>query len=570
MLYDATRQLEARGFTIFTPKNSAPYQVKAIGTLIRISQFPFTTWATLAGVTLDSGIGMVHMETCVKGATQNSDGSITTFESYPVLMIQTGVLRAVMWDGTTVTTLNPITGGTPIGTWMKWVGDRLWLISGNQVYSSNLLAPDQFLNDGSTLAGAGYFTLPGLGTGLGVTADQNSLIAFTDDTTSAFQSGILDRSTWLSTSDFQKVILLGIGCIAGRTIVSQWGMLWWLSQGGLIGLDDALTAFRSSRIHYSDGEMARSRINFSNDMSAACAGAFENFLMISVPSGDAYNAHTWVMDQGIMSQINSEAPAAWASCWTGTFPVQWVTKMINGKLRCFHFSRGRIPQQSTNGPVSDVWESFSRLRKDVTYNINGTRSLLEIAWSTEFKYLSNDSRFKLFDFFEVMLVQIARTVTISGSYAPRHGGYKEVLTVTLQSDVDNMGLGETLLTTTSIAQRVMQTRRVRSRSDTARLTDSDNTIEDVYTRNKDRGFFILLSGTGECAIHSLTLYTTIAADQLDGRIEVNEATLQYVLSSGGGTTTTGSPAVPTVSVLPQSAVPFVFIPRSPELTYSSL
>lgn len=564
MLYDSTRADEARGFTIFQPKGSVDFMVKAIGTTIRISPYPFTSWSTLAGITLDPLNGPVYFETCVKGARTESDGSLTILDAFPVLMIQTGLTRAFMWDGTNVTILDPMVGA-PIGTWMKWTGDRLWLISGNKVFASNLLAPDQFLNDGSTLAGAGYFTLPGEGTGIGVTPDQNSLLAFTNETTSAFQSAILDRSLWLMTPGFQRVILPNIGCVAGRTVVSQWGMLWWLAQGGLVGLDDALTSFRSSRIHFRDAEMSRSKANISSDISGACAGAFENFLVLSVPSGDTYNAHTWVMDQGIIEGINSEAPPAWASCWTGTFPVQWVTKVIKGVPRCFHFSRGRYTTTGSNAPISDVWESFLTLQKDITYNISGTRALKNISWSMETKFLSEDGLYKRFGWVEIMLVELAHLVNVACSYSTRHGGYKQVLSKQIVADVDNVaGAAVTL------SSRLKQTRRVRSLQDVAMSSDATSNVEDINTRNKDKGFFIMVSGTGEASVENITLYAYTDADQLTGRSEVDETTLRYVSPGGAGVITNLPFQIPTIAISPTSGVPQTISPRTVEVQYSSL
>ncbi len=573
--YDAIeRFVEARGFTIFKPKGKSAFMVKAAGTAIRISQYPFTTWSTLSGVTLDPWDGPVYFETGVKGLNTEDDGTLTVVESRPVLIIQTGVTGAWIWDGDVVTRPNAATGGTPVGTWMKWIGDRLWLAAGNKLFASNLLAPDQFLNDGSQLAGAGFFSFPDDITGMGVTPDQNSLLVFTDETTSAVQANILDRSTWLSTPDFKKIILPNIGCVAGLTIVSQWGMLWWLSQGGFIGLDDALTSFRSSRIHYTDGEMSRSKANMSDDISRACAGAFENFIMLSVPSGDLYNSHTWIFDQGIIQGANAESPSAWASCWIGTFPVQWATKMIHGKQRCFHLSRGHFSLQADNEPCSDLFESFTSLRKDISRTIFGVQQVKEIAWQTETKFLSEDARFKEFAFIEANLIEIAREATVDLAYASRHSGYKNVMSKEIVADVDNIGPE----TQVDFNSRIKQTRRVRSVGDVARIADNDPVnedgekvaIEDPNTRNKDRGFFVLISGQGEAAIENITLACLSAGDAIQGRVEADETTLRYVNPDGSGLISEDPPQDPTFDQLPQTTVPLIISPRNVEMTYSTL
>ncbi len=564
MRYDATRAFEARGLTTFTPSGQPTYLVKALGTIIRVSAYPFTTWTTLSGITLDPLLGPVYFETGVKGLNTDNFGNLIVLDAKPVLIIQTGETRAWIWDGSVVTSEDPGNSGTPIGTWMKWVGSRLWVAVGNKLYASNLLAPDQFTNDGSTLIGAGYFSFPSDITGLAVTPDQNTLLVFTDETTSAIQANIEDRDTWLTTAGFQREIFQTIGCVAGRTIVTQWGMVWWMSQGGLVGLDDALTTFQSSRIHYRDVEMSRSKSNIS-DISGACSGAYENFLVVSVPSGDTFNSHTWVMDQGVIESIEAQSPRAWSSIWTGTFPVQWVTKMVQGKPRCFCLSRGHYPGDATNTPYADVWEAFTSLRKDITYSSGGSQSLRDISWSLESRFLSENSLFKKFGYIELMFVELAYTTQIYTSFASRHSGFLQVLAKQLVSDVANFTGDPVTLTS-----RVRETRRLRSEGNTSLLSDPDPYIEDKYARNKDRGFFVLVSGTGEMALEAIILAANMDEAETVGRVEADETTLRYVQADGFGAITNSSPEQPTIGALPQSSFIRPISSRTVELSYSSL
>src|SRR4029077_20894266 len=103
------------------------------------------------------------------------------------------------------------------------------------------------------------------------------------------------------------------------------------------------------RLHYSDYGMARSKANLFQDLSQICAGSFENFLFFSVPSGDRFNAQTWMMDETTIeapsSQQQSSGSSTWASVWKGIRPVEWVTQVINGVNRCFALSRDYSPSR---------------------------------------------------------------------------------------------------------------------------------------------------------------------------------------------------------------------------------
>lgn len=570
-LPDSTlRTTEPRGFTIFTPSDGVPIMVKAVGINIRYSKGPsFSTWTTLGGITLDGLNGPVYFETVVKGARTNSDGSLTIFDPRPYLVIQTGVSRAYMWDGSALTQMEPAKNETPIGTWMKWVGSRLWVAYGNKLVASNLLEPDNFTNDGSDLSGAGYFTFPEPITGLGMTPDQNTLLVFTASTTSSIQANILDRSLWSTTPAFQKIILPEIGCVAGRTIVNQYGMVWWLSEGGLIGLNDALLAFRSSRIHYQDQEMSRSKSNLSNNLSGACAGAYENFLVVSVPSGSLYNAHTWVMDQGILDSVETQSPPAWASCWTGTNPVQWITSFVNGRSRCFHMSRGQFLDQSDNSPVSDIFESFTPLRKDISYDGDDVRTVRDITSSVETKYMSfSDGGYHAWKYAEFMMVELARNVHVDGFYASRHSNYKQVLNKDIVATVDTFD-GVTNLET--IDTRLRQTRRIRTTDDESMDSDDDPLVEDnVRTRNKDLGFFLFIEWTGEAGIESIILCGSPTGDNQGGSVEEDEGTQRYILPEGMGAITTDSPVDPSLVTSPISGNVTPVTPRSSDSDYNTL
>ncbi len=501
----ARDELEPRGLNVFWPRGVLRQQiVKVVGDQVRAAPaMPYTDprlWRSLAEI--DKGTAPVYFANCIKG----TDKGVVLPESYPIMIMQTGVSAPYMWDGTTFRALGPTE--TPSGTICKWFGSRLWTAQGSKLFASDLLDPIAH-TESDTLTGGGYLQFNGQITGLASTSDNQNLIVFTSDQTSAIQGSILDRSLWGSTIGFQTVVLEGIGCVAPFSIVNQYGMLWWMSQHGLVGLDEALHAYRSSRLHYKDGNMARSRGNFSEDVSGIAAGAYENFIVVSVPSGDLWNAHTWVMDQSPIDDINVASEPIWASCWTGIRPMQWITATIDGNPRIFALSRDYKTTGYAADWTTDVWEAFTVNKFDMSPVITPTSIFPDVAprsieCSIETKLISPpQGGFATYGYAEVMTSGLSGKIHFEASYASSHSSYKKVLSKDVISTTDTLRFNENI--PSFINARLPQTRRLKTDSDEAQLSDGNDFVEDVYTRNKDRGFSMLVKWTGIATIWSIIL-----------------------------------------------------------------
>jgi hypothetical protein len=558
-----------RGLTAFKPKGSTdPILVKAVGTRLVISRYPYTSWSILYS-TLDNMEGPVWFETCVKGATTLSDGTLTVIDPYPVLMVSTGVSKTLMWDGTTVTALDPTNDETPVCTHMQWMGNRLWIAKGSQVWASNILEPDKF-TEIQGIAGGGALTFPADITGMGGTASLKSLLVFTDSTTSSVQAQILARESWGDTPDFQKVIFPDIGCIAHRSIINQYGMTWWYAAGGLMNLDEAETSYRSSKLHFKDELMARSKTNMFEDRSGIASGSFGNFMMVSTPSGDIWNAHTWVMDESVIDTPEGSTTSGWASCWTGTRPVQWVSTVVRGQPRVFFLSN----DEWTATPLSifhrsNVYEAFCARRKDWSVDDTNTVGWKNIDCSVETKYLSPSTAYSAFDFVELMVSELSGEIDLEVSYASRHGGYKTVLGKHIVATTDSLNQTLTVLPD-DLSFNMKQRRRVRTYANEARLADDDAGVEDAdHTRNVDKGFTILVAWEGELALENLIVNTNPVTDSPTGKFEVDEEDDRYVKSDGTNFILSTEPVTSTLVGGRTSSAVGSCAPRCPEFPYKS-
>lgn len=515
-----------RGMAGFQPNNKDPQLVSSIGGIHYYLKYPFTgAWIQLPLLwSSDPSDSTVMFETAMKGAITNADGTLSVLPNpYPVLMIQSGIGNPLYWTGTTFAQLDPSSNQTPIGTWMKWIGNRLWVATGNKLRVSNILDPFTYTEE-DLLAEGGYFTLPDECTGLAVTPDQQSLLAFTATTTTAFQAGIRERNTWSSTTNFQKVILPNIGCVSGNSIVSQYGILWWMSQGGLVRLDTALQAYRTSKVQYLDNRMARSKANLSDDVSRSCSGWYGNVLMISVPSGDLYNAHTWVMDQDVMPE---QSYPTWASNWKGVRPVQYVTMNVKGKSRCFCLSQCKNNNPSLGLTKAQAWEVFCPLQgKDLGTVLKPIPSLLEL------KYLGSRAEQEVYKDYHSMQIELCGLAGLSHLdvfYASRHSGYRQVLSKDIVATKESLVVG---IEMKDVATYLDQNRSVKAFGDDQAIASSEAESKLGWS---DVAFSVLLKWTGQLGVSRIDFNCTATEDHIES--EEDEEFQRYIKPDGVGAAT---------------------------------
>lgn len=401
---------KAQGFTTFTPTDGDLNLVAAVSGRIYVSVFPFNAYTQLEGIEFDATVDHVVF----KEAIQAKVGAVIVTPK-SVLMMQDGRSKAAFWDGSTARHLNP--GGTSFetvqGLWMEWIGNRLWVARGRQLFASDIFDPLHFTETGYIGGGGSFQAMDGdIITGLGRTADNRSLLVFTIHNTTVIQAGISDRSLWPITDNFISILFPGVGCAAGKSIFFNDGEIWWWSVEGVRRFTAVGSAIANSRNSVSSIEMKRSFDNISQIVqSRVCGFSFRTFVGFSVPSGDVFNRHTWALDTSTNSQLSSEAPLAWLGVWMGTRPVEWATANVRGTERLFYLSQDSCGVR--------VWEAFQDDRLD-----NGAR----IFCSIEFPGLrfNEPTAFKTFLFTEYHLNRLAGTVDITCDYRGDWGCWKRI------------------------------------------------------------------------------------------------------------------------------------------------
>lgn len=345
----------AQGFILFKPKDGNYVMVMAVSGKIYVSQYPYVDYMQLTQLQFNPDVDHVMFEITLQGA----DGPGNLIPPRPLLIMQDGRSRPAYYDGQTARHLNPggTTNETVLGFSMIWTGSRLWVSRETEIFASDIFDPLHFTETLYLSGGGSLQAMDGqLITAMARQAQTGSLIVFTADNTSIIQAGITDRSLWATTPGFVQFLFPGVGASSPKSPVYLNGILWWMSFQGARNYAQVGESIRSSANGVSSIEMDRSFQNMSPNISRACGFSHQSFVGFSVPSGDIYNRHTWVLDSASADQLNQDLPEEWIGVWMGTRPVEWDSANINGLDRAFYISQDRCGVR--------VWEAFMKDHED--------------------------------------------------------------------------------------------------------------------------------------------------------------------------------------------------------------
>ncbi len=527
-----------QGATLFVPTGGVPQIVAAVDGTVYVSAYPFRTYTILANVKFSKTARFIAWAVCLKSTDYDSTGVLYFLDNpYSVLIMQDGLTRAAYWDGTHSGHLDPTHSqvfdadgniitqpgldSTPLGLWMKWSNNRLWVSRGNQIFASDIGNPlkfvdSQYLNEGRA------FYLPDDCTGIGETTDQHGIVCFTSQTGTFLQSSIEDRTQWLSTPGFQKTVLPNVGCSAARSIVSQYGLVWWYSAKGLVNQNDALSANITSKMDVQDNEMFATKENMSWDLSGVASCNHENFLLTSVPYADKLNSRTMVTDQAPVGDIGSQIEA-WAGHWTGWRPVEWARGVINGEERLFFAS---VDYDGKNR----VWEAFASDKTDNGLPIS--------CWLQTREHNFQNRDFKTFKYAEVELKEIVGDVVaqicvagVKGTFQPL--GTKEIVATVGQVYPDQLyGPTAHIFAGSSPQTRLIKTQELNSSSEC-----NDNCVESENNGLVDKAFSLLISWSGIAGVGGYRIFSGPYGQAYSGSCEVNEGGFNLLNSLGCGAQT---------------------------------
>lgn len=408
----------AQGIVLFTPTDGIENLVFAVSGKIYISPYPFDSFTQLPNISFDAYVDQVVFKEAVVANSLSAPPK-------KVLIMQDGRHRAAYWDGSINRHLDPgpAKQETPIGLWMEWIGGRLWVSRGNQLFASDILNPLSFTETQYLATGGSFQAVDGTTiTGLRKTADAKALLVGTLNNMTVILAGITDRAQWQNTPNFVSLLFPGVGITSGKSWVSSGGDLWWFSMQGAREFTQVGSAIFTSRNSISSIEMQRSFVNLSPFLDRVCGFAFDKFLGFSVPSGDQYNRHTWILDKSSQDMLGSGQPAGWNGIWMGTRPVEWTSGFVQGVQRVFYISQ--------DADAVRVWEAFKPEQTD-----NGGRIFVSI--ETAGMKFEQPFGFKAFQYSEMHLSGLAGEVEMTAEYKGDYGCWKEIMDVKLCAKDEN-------------------------------------------------------------------------------------------------------------------------------------
>jgi hypothetical protein len=300
----------------------------------------------------------------------------------------------------------------------------------------------------------------------------------------------------------------GVGNIAPRALVNQFGTTYFFSEAGYLSLDDALHSQVSSRLLTQDNAMMRSKRGLSPRMVGACSTAFENYLLVSVPSGDKWNAHTWVADQNPADNL----PPSWCGIWTGARPAQWATGRVGGRDRAYFAAYDKTPYADTH---IHIWEAFQPGREDEGGAITSQfeTGMISFGQPVTFKHA------------DIEIAELLGDANLKVFVGGKRGGWTQIADMDFQAEVGSIGGAyQTEIDTSSTLEAYKpQGRKVSTKA--ASAGDVGCTPEQGdNTALVDEAFQLLFEWRGRMGIKSAELFVdTNAPKNTQGKCEPSEA-----------------------------------------------
>lgn len=495
-----------QGSTIFRPRLGLDQMVVAVDGTIYVADYPFKNFRQLPNVKMSSFAKQMFWAQTEQSAQRLTPNDVASaIEVIPprnVLFIQDGGSTApIAYDGSTAMHVRDNLYETPSGSAMRWIGDRLWVAVGALVFASDIANPFSF-REQQYLGGTAAFTFNGDVTAMAVTPSLEfpQLLVFTEQDTTLIQADIRERTSWVSTPGFQRVIFK-VGCTSQRSVVGHYGQLTWYSPSGIVFFDAAALSKQQARLPLRDGEMTVSKTTLSDDLSLVAGAAFGQYALMSVPAEDSFNKHTHVLNSASYQTLVDDSGPSWASIWIGTRPVEWVYGVIAGAERCYHVSADEDGQNR-------LWECFLPERLD-----NGC----PITWAVQTRgYFGVTSQQKpaglnaLMCWAEIALTAISQDTDIAVSYAGGlRGAYKRIMTKTLHvsrgcfHSPDLINGGSRIFGFKS-QSRIIRTEEVRLLPVSAE-TGSCPVERDIHEQ-KDESFQLLIVGQGPGTIRYIRAF----------------------------------------------------------------
>ena len=503
-----------QGLAVFKPQIGLDQLITAVDGVVYKSIWPYNNFYPIPNITFRPEARQIFFTQATQSARRLVPGSNTSaievITPRNVLFMQDGGFSAPgYYDGSASGQIRGSEFETPSGSSMAWIGDRLWVARGNTLFASDIANPFSFVEQ-DYLGGTVGFIFSGDITALVATSNVQfpQLLVYTNTDTSLVQASMRDRSKWATTEGFQREILQ-VGCVGSRAVSSHFGRLIWFSAQGVVIYDAATAQGWTARSPIRDNEMLVSKKFLKDDLSLVAMGTFGQWLLISVPSGDFYNKHTWVFNNASYETVTDEGTPTWSGFWLGTRPVEWVSGNIVGAERIYHVSADEDGENR-------LWESFRPEALD-----NGC----PIAWMFETRgYFGLTSPAKKapafkcsFAFADVELAGVSEDLDLGIFVAPGiRGDYRQILGKRISAMRGSIRYDTNITATTKLFAYKPQTRTERT-IDEMQAGGMDESgscpVESDNLDGDEESFQLLVAGHGPASIRWIRTFAIQGPDE---------------------------------------------------------
>lgn len=506
-----------QGATLFRPKVGLEQIVAAVDGKLYAAPYPFNDFRLIEGIQFSPSAKQVFWQLTTQSARRintNFDSPIELILPRAVLFIQDGGETApAFYDGSQAAHIRGAEFETPAGGPMAWVGDRLWVAMDNQVFASDIGNGFSF-REQIYLGGSSSFFFASTVNALVKTPSVESpqLFVLTDTDGSILQANIRQRDAWPLTPDFQKQVI-EVGTSSHRSVVSHYGRVVWFSPAGIAFYDPAISGKLTTRLPVRDNEMLRSKTLLADDLSLVAAGAFGQFLLMSVPAEDEFNKHTWVLNHASIETLSDDSGPSWSGYWLGTRPVEWVFGIIAGAERIYHVSA------DVDGN-NRLWESFIPNRLDggcpIMWALE-TRGYFGQTAAIQSKPPGTQCRMAWAD---VALAAISEELDLGIFYAGGvRGGYKPILSKRISVERGSLRHDEEITATTQLFGFKPQSRFARTEDANQQPTEAETGSCGIERRDLegiDDSFQLLIVGHGPATIRWIRPFAFVETEDLAG------------------------------------------------------
>jgi hypothetical protein len=527
------------------------FELVAIDGKVYWAPFPFKNWTQLSGVSFNATALRIYFMNGLQAIQYDASNNIVLLpQPKNVVIMQDGVSQPCYWDtsdfSSGVIDDDYVTGTPrkpmPIGTAMMWQDNRAWVVKDELVFASDLLYPQSFQEE-TYLAEQTGFRFPRSVVNLRAAPVQGLLVA-TDSSLHTLMSFIQDRTQWQTTQGFQSDISLEVGLIGPFAWEYLHGMLWIYTTRGLISYDRAMTQNLTTVILTADGEMQRSKWLAAPDSTAICLGVWENVLLVAVPASSPDNRHTWLLDAGIAEKLNNTAGTCWSGIWTGTFPVQFTSPIVQGTQYNYElsYSSGYLSLQPGDSPSPMIdsgppqayihlWQNF------IPNQLDDMETAVQVSLETRAYTLTTDEYYR-FVFGEFMLVNLKGIVPFQVYVCGLGGNYQLLFKTTLRADIGPWGnpTKETVLyyvaagQTTQFENYRRQVRHLRSSEYVVNQDpDSAACVELGRLGGVDKAFQLMLQWQGRLGIRQLKFFYDRQMQIPQGQCPVDESQTPHIV-----------------------------------------